>query len=226
MAATSTLVRYQDPLDVRERGAVAGFLAGYAGTTRVSYTTDLRPFAAWCAERGSACSRCAALIWRSSPPRWNKTVERDRRWRAACRRCAASTAPATWKGSWPATRAGTVRRPKVDPESQSLGLDRNGLGAVLVQAGLGSPRDHVLISLLAVDGLRISEALGTDIETWTSTAATAPCGSCAQAASRPPPRWPPARRRRSTSTSENERQGRSSSAPAAVGWTATPPTGP
>ena len=50
MAAASTLVRYQDPLDVRERGAVAGFLAGYAGNTRVSYTTDLRPFAAWCAD--------------------------------------------------------------------------------------------------------------------------------------------------------------------------------
>ena len=73
-------------------------------------------------------------------------------------------------------------------------MDRNGLGAVLVQAGLGSPRDHVLISLLAVNGLCISEALGTDIETWTSTAATAPCGSCTKAASGPPPRWPPARR--------------------------------
>jgi hypothetical protein len=42
MAATSTLVRYEDPLDVHERGAVAGFLAGYSGNTRVSYTTDLR----------------------------------------------------------------------------------------------------------------------------------------------------------------------------------------
>ena len=50
MAAASTPVRYQDPLDVRERGAVAGFLAGYAGNTRVSYTTDLRPYAAWCAD--------------------------------------------------------------------------------------------------------------------------------------------------------------------------------
>jgi hypothetical protein len=31
MVATSTLVRYEDPLEVRERGAVAGFLAGYSG---------------------------------------------------------------------------------------------------------------------------------------------------------------------------------------------------
>jgi integrase len=42
-------------------------------------------------------------------------------------------------------------------------LDRNELGALLVQAGLGSPRDHALIALLALNGLRISEALGADI---------------------------------------------------------------
>jgi integrase len=42
-------------------------------------------------------------------------------------------------------------------------LDRNELGALLVQAGLGSTRDHALASLLALNGLRISEALGADI---------------------------------------------------------------
>ncbi|HEX2273099.1 MAG TPA: tyrosine-type recombinase/integrase, partial [Acidimicrobiales bacterium] len=57
-----------------------------------------------------------------------------------------------------------VRRPKLDYESRTLGLDRNELGAFLVQAGLGSPRDHALASLLALNGLRISEALGADIE--------------------------------------------------------------
>ena len=35
-----------------------------------------------------------------------------------------------------------VRRPKVDYESRTLGLDRNELGAFLVQADLGSPHDH------------------------------------------------------------------------------------
>jgi len=57
-----------------------------------------------------------------------------------------------------------VRRPKIDVESRTLGLDRNELGDLLVQAGLGSPRDHALISLLALNGLRISEPLGADIE--------------------------------------------------------------
>ena len=56
-----------------------------------------------------------------------------------------------------------VRRPKVDYESRTLGLDRNELDAFLAQAGVGSPRDHALASLLALNGLRISEALGADI---------------------------------------------------------------
>jgi site-specific recombinase XerD len=60
--------------------------------------------------------------------------------------------------------AANVRRPKGDDASRTLGLDRNELGALLVQAGLGSARDHALIALLALNGLRISEALGPDIE--------------------------------------------------------------
>jgi integrase len=42
-------------------------------------------------------------------------------------------------------------------------LDRNELGALLLQAGLGTPRDHALSALLALNGLRISEALGADV---------------------------------------------------------------
>ncbi len=56
-----------------------------------------------------------------------------------------------------------VRRPELRPESTMRGLDRNELGALLVQAGLSSPRDHALACLLALNGLRVSEALGADI---------------------------------------------------------------
>jgi len=35
---------------------------------------------------------------------------------------------------------------------------------MLVAAGLGPPAEHALISLLALNGLRVSEATGTDIE--------------------------------------------------------------
>ncbi len=57
-----------------------------------------------------------------------------------------------------------VRRPRLDYESHAVGLDRNELGAFLVAAGLSSARDHALCSLLALNGLRISEALGADID--------------------------------------------------------------
>jgi hypothetical protein len=45
-----------------------------------------------------------------------------------------------------------------------VALDRNELGAPLVAAGLGPPREHALISLLALNGLRVSEATGADVE--------------------------------------------------------------
>jgi integrase/recombinase XerD len=52
----------------------------------------------------------------------------------------------------------------VDYESHATALDRNEVGALLVAAGLGPAAEHALISLLALNGLRVSEATGADIE--------------------------------------------------------------
>ena len=60
--------------------------------------------------------------------------------------------------------AAHVRRPRLDYESHVVGLDRNEVGALLVAAGLGAAVEHALVSLLAINGLRISEALGADID--------------------------------------------------------------
>jgi site-specific recombinase XerD len=60
--------------------------------------------------------------------------------------------------------AAHVRRPRLDYESHATALDRNEVGALLVSAGLGPPTEHALISLLALNGLRVSEATGADIE--------------------------------------------------------------
>jgi len=57
-----------------------------------------------------------------------------------------------------------VRRPRVDCESRATGLGRNELRAILVAAGLGAAAEHALISLLALNGLRVSEATGANIE--------------------------------------------------------------
>src|SRR5215475_3396761 len=60
--------------------------------------------------------------------------------------------------------AAHVRRPRLTYESHATGLDRNELGAMLVAAGLGAAAEHALISLLALNGLRVSEATGVNVE--------------------------------------------------------------
>jgi integrase/recombinase XerD len=50
----------------------------------------------------------------------------------------------------------------VDYESHAVVLDRNELGALLVAAG--TPGEHALICLLALNGLRVSETTSADIE--------------------------------------------------------------
>ncbi len=49
---TVEVVRYDDPVIITERVAVAAFIAGYTDPTRRSYATDLRSFAGWCHDHG------------------------------------------------------------------------------------------------------------------------------------------------------------------------------
>ena len=50
-----------------------------------------------------------------------------------------------------------------DYDSHLVGLDRNEVGARLVAGRPGTVAEAALVSLLAINGLRISEALGADI---------------------------------------------------------------
>ncbi len=59
---------------------------------------------------------------------------------------------------------GRSLRPRVDYESRAVALDRNELGALLAAAGPGPPAGHALMALLALNGLRVPEATGADIE--------------------------------------------------------------
>jgi site-specific recombinase XerD len=139
-------------------------LAGYTGNTRLSYTTDLRLFADWCAD-----NRLRLLeVRRAHLEMFARTMEQQGRMRSTVAR-RSSTRCSFYRychleGLLARDPAAHVRRPKVDPESRTLGVDRNELGALLVQAGLGSRRAHALISLLAMNGLPISEALGANID--------------------------------------------------------------
>ncbi len=60
-----------------------------------------------------------------------------------------------------------VRRPKASTETTSIGLSPGELTALLEAAEQHSPRWLALLTLLAYNGLRIDEALATDVAHYT-----------------------------------------------------------
>jgi integrase len=162
---TSTVVATRDELfSANEQLALAGFLAGYSGLTRDAYVLDLRQYVAWCTEHRLAVFGAR----RADIESFARHLESLGRARATIARRLCTVACfyryAEQEGLIAVSPAAHVRRPRLDYESHATGLDRNEVGAMLVAAGLASARDHALISLLALNGLRVSEAIGADIE--------------------------------------------------------------
>jgi site-specific recombinase XerD len=147
-----------------EQQALVGFLGGYSGLTRDAYALDLRQFATWCQQRQLALFDVA----RHDIESFARQLEDIGRARATiARRLCTITALyryAVEEGLLERSPAVHVRRPRLDYESNATGLDRNEVGAMLVAAGLAGAREHALISLLALNGLRVTEAIGADIE--------------------------------------------------------------
>jgi|tagenome__1003787_1003787.scaffolds.fasta_scaffold20961396_3 integrase len=147
-----------------ERLALAGFLAGYRGLTREAYTLDLRQFTGWCRARNLPLFS----VRRADIETFARELEARGRARATVTRRLSTIAGfykyAVEEELLDHSPAAHVRRPRLDYESHATALDRNELGALLVAAVLRPPAEHALISLLALNGLRISEATGADIE--------------------------------------------------------------
>jgi site-specific recombinase XerD len=147
-----------------ERLALVGFLSGYRGATRDAYRMDLRLFAAWCVQQGKRLFE----VQRVDIECYARQLEARGRARSTVARRLCTVAGfyryAEQEGLIDRSPAVHVRRPRLDYESHAVGLDRNELGALLVAAGLAGVKEHALISLLALNGLRISEALGIDID--------------------------------------------------------------
>jgi len=147
-----------------ERLALAGFLAGYSGLTRQAYELDLRQYASWCQHHQLRLFGAR----RADIECFARDLETRGRARATITR-----RPSTIAGFYryavdeellDHSPAAHVRRLRLDHESLATGLDRNELDALLVAAGLGSAAKHALVSLLALNGLRVSEATGADIQ--------------------------------------------------------------
>lgn len=149
----------------RSRGArPGGFLSGYSGLTRDAYALDLRQFAIWCRDLELHLFESKRVHIEA----FARDLEARGRSRAtiARRLCTVTCSYryAEQEGLIEHSPAVHVRRPRLDYESHAVGLDRNELGAMLVAAGLAGARDHALIALLAMNGLRVSEATGANIE--------------------------------------------------------------
>jgi integrase/recombinase XerD len=146
-----------------ERYALAAFLAGYRGLTREAYALDLRQFIAWCEEHRLRLFAAR----RADIECFARDLEARGRAGATVARRLCTVAGfyryAEQEGLLERSPA-HVRRPRLDYQSHATGLDRNEVDALLVAAGLASAREHALVSLLAINGLRVSEALGADIE--------------------------------------------------------------
>lgn len=163
MNSSTAVVIRRDHREYEMLMVIAGFLAGYTGNTRLAYQHDLRVFSSWCRDqqlhllevgRASielfARNQESAGLARSTVARRLSTVTSF--YRYCVEEDLLSRSPAS-----------NVRRPKLRTESTMTGLDRNELGMLLVEAGLSSPRDHALTCLLALNGLRVSEAINADI---------------------------------------------------------------
>ena len=146
-----------DRLDVQL--AIGGFLAGYSGNTRLAYQQDLRCFVTWCWNRNLPVFE----VRRTHIELFARSLELGGAARATTARRLSTVASfyryCTEEEFIATNPAVNVRRPRLRHDSTIHGLDRNELGAFLVQAGLSGARDHALACLLALNGLRVSDAL-------------------------------------------------------------------
>jgi integrase/recombinase XerD len=139
-------------------------LRGYRGYTRDADTLDLRQFTAWCWQRQHRLFE----VRRVDIECFARQLEDRGKSRATVARRLCTIVGfyryAEEEGVIEHSPAVHIRRPRIDYESHVAHLDRNELGSILVTAGLSSPRDHALVSLLALNGLRVSAAIGANIE--------------------------------------------------------------
>lgn len=167
MESTSTteIVTATSPLFDDTKLAVGGFLARYSGSTRSCYAGDLRAWFAWCAQAGLEVFG----VRRPHVELYARWMEEERHLGRATIGRRLSTVIGFYRfavvdGYIAASPAEHVRRPKIDSESTTLGLDRMELGAFLANAAAGSAVDHALACLLGLLGLRVSEACSINIE--------------------------------------------------------------
>lgn len=140
----------------------AAWLLGYPKTTARAYRSDLADWGRFL----EALQLEPLQAQRGHVDAYARTMEAQGRAKGTVARrlsaLAGFYAYATDEGLIDRSPVARVRRPKVGNDSQQLGLDRDELRELL-RAAEAKPRDRALLALLAFNGLRISEALGSDV---------------------------------------------------------------
>ncbi len=150
---------------IRTADELAGaFLAGYRPATREQYARDLR---SW----GRFLSRVGVDVLaahRVDVEAYCREAEAEGIALATLRRRLSALSGfydyALDEGLIARSPVARVRRPKVADESPRLGLDREQTRALLDAGEASNPRDAALACLLAVNGLRVSEALAAEVD--------------------------------------------------------------
>lgn len=150
----------------------AAYLLGFRGHTRKAYFNDIKAWYAWCAEVGVhplEAQRHHVDRWiselselpqpRTGKPAAASTIAR----RLSCLSGLYEYAVVD-AGLIEASPVMRVKRPRVSEHSSTVGLDEKELVKLLAAAEADGARSAALITLLALNGLRIGEALSRDVE--------------------------------------------------------------
>jgi integrase/recombinase XerD len=134
--STSSLVLRDDLSRFDVQIALGGFLAGYSNNTFLAYQQDLRQFVSWCGDQDLELF----TVKRTHIELFVRWLEHCGAARATIGRRLSTVTGfyryCTEEGLMDRNPAANVRRPRQRQESTMSGLDRNELGAFLVQAGL------------------------------------------------------------------------------------------
>ena len=146
----------------------ASWLVEYRGHTRVAYLRDLAAWSVFCRERELdllVASRAVVAAYA------DHLLEAGLGAATINRKLSALTGfyrRAVELGLVASNPAEFVRRPKVSQEGVTPGLDRDELRRVLAAARLADTRTLALVSLLALNALRVSEAVSANAQDLSS----------------------------------------------------------
>lgn len=162
--STTTIIQEPEtPFEFDEAQlAAVSFLARYSGRTLEAYRHDLRGYFQWAADGGVEVLRARPHIelfraWMEDRGLAASTI--DRRLSTVC----GFYRFAHIDGRIGSNPAQYVRRPQVHT-SDARGLDRSELGVFLFTAEQYDHEHAALAVLLGLNGLRVSEACGTNVE--------------------------------------------------------------